>query len=224
VSDLYEMTLDDYFHKEKWSWKNYKHIFCQILHALHYLQSKTISFTDFKLNNVMINKNTLQVYLIDYFNSPYECDFVDCDEDDNLNFTYYNVFYNKMNFHQDIFRIGIAMLHAIEIRNKGQWKLSKVIGDIVSETYYEKKQCKKWLFLFEDCDHVSSKNEFITSLQEYLSHFKTHMQHVKQLSSSDKHHLYVLVEKCLFIDPKKPFTIPMILQNPFFSKCKKQQV
>lgn len=220
VSDLYDITLDNYFSKEKWSWTNYKNIFCQILHGLQYLQSKTISFTDFKLNNVMIDKKTLQIYFIDYFNSPYECDFVSCDQDDNVNFTYYHVFYKKINFHQDIFRIGVAMLNAIEIRNHGQWKPSKDIGDIVSETYYEEKHCKKWLFLFDDCDNTSGKKEFLDSMKQYLENFKSHLQHSKQLSSSDKINLYSLIERVLFIDPNKPFPISKILQNSFFSKCK----
>lgn len=220
ISDLYEMTTEEFFYKEKWTWAQFKNIFCQIINALHYLQLKKISFTDFKLNNVMINKNTLQIFFIDYYNSAYQCDFEKCKDDDNLNYTYYDIFYKKINFHQDIFRIGINLLHAIEIRNKGQWKIERHIGTVVSQPRHKKKECKQWLFFFQDCDDMTGKDAFHSELQNYLIKFENHLQHMKQLPTSDKTNLMKIIKQCVFINPSKPYTIPMILKNSFFAKCK----
>lgn len=213
ISEFYDMELDAFFYNQKWSWEDFKNIFCQIIMGIKFLQSKGISFMDLKLNNLMITKETKKIHFIDYYDSPYKCNYLDCKNYNNYSYTYYDIFNNKFSFYQDIWRIGFMMLVIIEKRNNN---LSTSLSELYRQTKKMKKNCSSYLFCNE--------NQIKTNSQEYLNDYMEKLQAFlnkdRKLSNQDKVNLYNLLYSSIHSNIETPYSLDDMLNNPFFSDCK----
>jgi len=223
ISPFYDITVDLFFAQDQWNWKDFRSIFCQIIDGLRWLQSKGVSFTDFKLNNVMLKQKTRQVYFIDYFNSPYQCSYITkCRNQDRSSYTFYDIFHTRYTFQQDVWRVGFSLLYSIERKKRKQTQMPLRIYKLIGDLKDQKKECDDHLFGFLNSICGDMKETYNQQLDDYFIHLKKHLDSLPHLPKKDKALLFEITQKCMYINELDPYTLDELRSNPFFASCPKQ--
>lgn len=229
ISELYDMDLLDYSYKEAWNIKDFKQIFCQILHFLKLFHQAGIVLTDLKLDNVMIKKDQSVISMIDYLASPYGCsEERGCPDADNEHVSYtYQPFTlhesDENTFRADLWRLGYMMYQMLyDLAEYHHHYSDTTTHPSYISIYHDYMEKQKHVHNMEENraflkSWKDKQQDFFTYALPHMMHYL--VSHDEMTEREGQLLTAILIQLFNILDSSyglTPLTVDDILQNEFF--------